>query len=371
MSIVGLQILFIIICITLIVHIFIFKNYGRRWHKSLPIHTDIAKKIAVKIVGESNPCLIVQFKIGNYHSVFLIDTGFAGAPVLNSSLLTHARGEDIDCDSAMKYAISKKPSEKLAYENLQSFLRSNKCTEYTSGCTLRLMGIGSTEEKASDMLMCSSIMLKNTSGNYVDCKELVNLPSADVFMTNNKMQSPHILTLDYLLHVSPCHLDFISGVLTIGLGVPDLLYHRSNSVFCTDEFSGGSYVGNINIAGATVRCTIDTGASITVSVSKSMLRKMKGYHTTGKSIQQMGINGEIICSDIILADITFCKRKLSDVVVFVNSNEVEDTDGYIGIGLLKAFNLLMTPESLFCHYNGSRVADTHNFSSVISNKSCT
>ena len=59
-----------------------------------------------------------------------------------------------------------------------------------------------------------------------------------------------------------------------------------------------------------------------------------------------------------------------DLPVFVNQQNVEETDGYVGLGFLKAFNLLVTPMSLFAQSNGASVASLESYSKVSRQGKC-
>lgn len=353
--------------VLLICHLYV--SYGRRLDRIPPIVTGSENRVRLHLQGGNNPCLLVKFKVKGYHSVFLIDTGFAGAPVLNSSLLKGLKSEDSSYETAFNVATQMKSNNRNNFLSVQEFTKHNKCTEYTSGCTLRLMGIGATQEKSSDMLLCPAIELEHTNGGYADCKKNVELPSSDVFMTNSDMRSPHIMTIDYLIHISPLIIDFDAQVMKYGIGMAELLASQVTFNQCTTEFSGGAFVAVVTVGGVPVRCTVDTGASVTISISNSKREKMISK-PLNKRLKQMGINGENICSDIHEADVVFCGTTIKNAVVFVNSNEVEDTDGYIGIGLLKCFNLFILENSLFCKRNSQRPSSIDDYSNVCQDGKC-
>lgn len=326
--------------------------------------------VSLSITGRINPSIIIPFKIGTYKSVFMLDTGYAGAPVLNTKIL-HIKMDENDIDAYLVKVSEVNASNDFANRNMNAFKAKNKCIDYTSGCVLRLMGIGETSEKASDMLLCPHIAMKSASCNqYVNIKKNVGIPQADVLMTNHELNSPHILTLDYLRHVAPCMLYLKSGFMTLAMGSTEFLYERAQCTHISSETVGGAYVCSINISGVSVRCTVDTGASTTICVGASVLRRMRDFKTTDAHIEQIGINSEIICSDIVRCDVEFANMSFRDLPVFVNQQNVEETDGYVGLGFLKAFNLLVTPMSLFAQSNGASVASLESYSKVSRQGKC-
>ena len=326
--------------------------------------------VSLSISGHVNPSIIVPFKIGSYKSVFMLDTGYAGAPVLNTKIL-HIKMDENDIDSYLVKVSEARASNDVAYRNMQAFKSKNKCIDYTSGCVLRLMGIGETSEKASDMLLCPHIAMKSAaSSGYLNVKKNVGIPQADVLMTNHELNSPHILTLDYLRHVAPCMLYLKSGFMTLAMGSTEFLYERAQCTHISSETIGGAYVCSINISGVNVRCTVDTGASTTICVGAPVLKRLQNYKMTNEHIEQVGINAEVICSDIVRCDVEFANMSFHDLPVFVNQQNVEETDGYVGLGFLKAFNLLVTPMSLFAQFNGAPVASLDSYDNVRRQGTC-
>ena len=133
---------------------------------------------------------------------------------------------------------------------------------------------------------------------------------------------------------------------------------RVGAVRASDTFAGGSYVSTVTVDGVALRCTVDTGASTTLCVDA---RRLLGGLATRGHIVQVGINGETVCSDVSLARVEFAGVAFEGVPVFANATGVEATDGYVGPGLLRASDLLMTPRELFATPNGEWPrASNHN-----------
>lgn len=320
--------------------------------------------IKIQISGKVNPSIAIPFRVGNYQSVFILDTGYAGAPVLNTKILD-VKFDGDDIDSYLERISHVTCSNEAANRKLDNFKTSNSCIDYTSGCVLRLMGIGETSEKASDMLLCPHIAMKSASSSeYLNVKKNVGITEADVLMTNHELNSPHILTLDYLRHLAPCVLHLRQNRMSLAMGNAEFVYERAQSHHISSETIGGAYVCALEINGVTIRCTVDTGASTTVCIGSSVLRRIKNYNQTEEHIEQIGINSEVICSEIVLANVKFCTGSFLDVPVFVNQQEVEETDGYVGLGFLQAFDLLITPVSLFAKYNGAAIASLKSYEHV-------
>lgn len=300
-------------------------------------------KVCSLFFSDSDLALYIPFRIGNYESMFLLDTGYAGAPVLNARLLPHSQKNESP-NVFMKQLVFK---NKNLQKNVQQFLDGNRCTSYTSGCMLRLMGIGTTAEKVSDMFLCPGIELK-VGGDYFQPKSETGAPIADVCMTNYEMSSPHIMTIDYLQQFSPCLIEPTKGRLSFLLGTSELVALRMQCSLFATEISGGAFVADISINNKTYKCTVDSGASTTISLSKSVSNLIG---TTQGHIQQVGINGEVVCSEVVISDVKLAGHTLKHVPVFLNTTNVEETDGYIGMGLMRSFDTLLTKTAVYIKKN--------------------
>jgi len=56
--------------------------------------------------------------------------------------------------------------------------------------------------------------------------------------------------------------------------------------------------------------------------------------------------------------------------VFANATGVGATDGYIGLGLLRAFDLLMTPRELFATPNGDKPSGLADYATAVRLGTC-
>jgi len=353
--------------------------------------------VELRVVVRANPCLVAPFRIGSYESIFVIDTGYAGAPVLNARLL-HAGATGGSAEEHARAVAAVECDSQCAHDGVRAFVEAQACTDYTSGCVLRLMGIGVTSEQASDMLLCPPVELRAlgaptgacaeaspgrngrgadapgrgggeaAGGSYVDPKASLGMPRADVLMTNREMTSPHILTLDYLLQFAPCLLRPSHGVMRLAMTPDQFLLQRAQSTAIAHELHGGAFVCDVRVNGKRLRCTVDTGASITLSVSRSKMIGLNLLATT--HVRQQGIHAEVVCSDMTLARVEFAGRAFPEMPVFVNTTEVEGTDGYIGLGVLRAFDLLLTPRVLFAAYNGAAPSDAACYAGVLRGGAC-
>jgi len=317
--------------------------------------------------GGANGCLLVPFRLGAYESSFVLDTGYAGAPVLNARLLGASRTMD---ETALRALLAPPHDAAHTYRLLQAFVQAHRCASYTSGCVLRLMGIGTTAEQVSDLLLCPPLELApaHGGGGFVQPRRAVGgAAQADVLITNGDMASLHTLTLDYLLQLAPCHLRPRAGELHLGLSALAFARARVGAVSASDTFAGGSYVSTVTVDGVALRCTVDTGASTTLCVDA---RRLPGGLANRGHIVQVGINSETVCSDVSLARIEFAGVAFEGVPVFANATGVEAIDGYVGLGLLRAFDLLMTPRELFATPNGDRPSGLAEYAAATHKGEC-
>lgn len=299
----------------------------------------------VHLAGHVNPCIAVPFRVGAYESLFVLDTGYAGAPVLNARMLHLSSNTDIE--ATLQRLAGAPGSASHAQAALTRFVHANQCAEYTSGCVLRLMGIGITAERASDMLLCPPLELRSADGGYFSVKRVLGVPQADVLVTNHEMSSPHILTLDYLIHLAPCLLAPARGVLRLAMPGSEYLYHRATAQLLADEVDGGAFMCRVAVGGVVLRCTVDTGAAATVCVAAAVADSLALRPLAPpRHMRQVGINGELVCSELRLGTVTLAGHTFADVPIFVNDGDSGGTDGYVGLGMLRAFELLVSPQAL-------------------------
>ena len=164
--------------------------------------------------AHGNEALVVDARLARAsRTLFMVDSAYAGAPVLSTSLLAvEAEGERgaAHGDVAARYRrtverLRRGVTDAARHAAVHRLLASGRCRAYTSGCTMRLMGIGATTETQADMLLCPALELDGRAPDaYVD---------ADVVVTHPLPHTPHILTVDYLLHRAPCAILPRAGLL--------------------------------------------------------------------------------------------------------------------------------------------------------------
>ena len=312
------------------------------------IHRDVGSGVEMSLLndGAGNEALIVQGTVCGEQVLFLVDTAYAGAPVLSVSYMNCVRKDRRLTRGSVRTrymrairAMQQDMSDFEMHETLNEFIGRGICKTFTSGCTMRLMGIGETSEAQSEMLLCPPITLAGKRRLGWD---------ADVFVTNPLPGSTHILTSDYLLHNGPTLLEPKRGRLTFRIDI------RTNT-FDTFEpvMVGGAFVVPMQVAGVVMDVVVDTGASTTLSIASSSAKKLTGRcRSLGRKMFQSGVNGESICSDVVTLDVAFGSTAFSAVDVLVNSQDVEGADGYVGIGILRAFDLYLSRDCVGVRPNG-------------------
>ena len=298
-----------------------------------------------------NEALVLEGTLaGHARTLFMIDTAYAGAPVLSTSYLAvqHSCGRGILSTEA-KYrqcvhALRNEVREDDRYAAVDTLLRAQTCRAYTSGCTQRLMGIGSTVEAQADMLLCDGIRFGMHKTHNVD---------ADVFVTHPLHGSVHILTCDYLLHRAPCVIR--PAARRLHLNVSPMHPMRAGFEFHEAEFVGGAFVVPMRVGGADLKIVVDTGAAAAISLGRSAVDKVA---TCAKPLPatralQSGVNGERVCSDVLTASVQIGGLHMGNAVeVFANADEVEGADGYAGMGLLRMVDLWLQPNAIGFRFSG-------------------
>lgn len=291
-------------------------------------------KTSLRLVRDAhgNEALVLRGTLSGAPMLFMIDTAYAGAPVLSTSYLAaHSDACVAGVETAYRDAVDRvrRVSVDERHAALARFLRASGCRAFTSGCTMRLMGIGTTTEAHADLLLCPALKLRDA-------------PSADdgdVFVTNPLPGSVHILTMDYLLHRAPCVLAPARARAT--WRAPPWM--RAWFDVHVPRMVGGAMSVEMRVGGAVLRVVVDTGAAAALSLSKDAASKVIECARGGGRAFQRGVNGERVCSDAFAARVHIGKWDAGIVEVFANAASVEAADGYAGMGLLRAFDLWLAP----------------------------
>lgn len=300
-----------------------------------------------------NESYIVSATVSSSRVLFMLDTAYAGAPVLSGHYLAlmkrgHASTGTVQeqWTKLRQYMSSQKRnsiSDAEIQKVIREFVQNSSCRSFTSGCTMRLMGIGSTSEAQSDMFLCPSLDIADVNDRH----------QGDVLVTNPLRGSVHILTSDYCLHRQPVVIEADPSDSSKLLLILHADKSRRGKFVSTGKvypvkLVGGAFLVPMTVGGATLQVVVDTGAAACLSISKSALHKMKtcALPKAAKRARQAGVNGEKICSDIVLCDIGLGGSVLNNVNVFVNSMDVQGADGYAGVGLLRAFDIWFTSHEI-------------------------
>jgi hypothetical protein len=302
-----------------------------------------------------NESLVAWARVAGRRALVMVDTAYAGPPVLSTSYLAlqgrcesgglpswpsageaHAR-----CTRALRAEVR----EDDRHAAIAALLRDGACRAFTSGCTMRLMGIGTTTEAQADMLLCAGVRL---AGGDPNAPAGVGGVDADVFVTHPLHGSVHILTNDFLLHRAPCVVEPRAGRLRFGL--PPLAQLRLRPTFELHPavFVGGAFAVPMDVGGVTLRIVVDTGAAAALSLGRSAADRLAtcGRGATARHATQAGVNGERVCSDVLSARVAIGSIAFEDVEVFANATEVEGAHGYAGMGLLRAVDLWLEPTAI-------------------------
>ncbi len=337
------------------------------------IQHKLSTTIKFNIVNDDNgmnESIILEAKLNNkYNTLFMLDTGYAGPPVLSSSYLAIqdkcTKGTVLERYRKSLKLIKKGITTDQRHEAVDSLLRDGKCQAFTSGCTMKLVGIGSVVEQQADMLLCPMISFKNCFNWFVTTKNSYKV-DADVLVTNPLPTSVNILTCDYLMHSVPTLIDMKNQNLCLNISSLNTMVLESTFSKIPLKMIGGAFVIPIIIGEVEVEVTVDTGAPGPVCLGKNTLKKLKKYWKAEKPrrIIQKGINGEEICSDILFSTLEIAGIKFEEVGIFANNKNVDDVDGYIGLGVLRALDILMLNDSIGFRKSGLSPRKNFDFASI-------
>lgn len=298
-----------------------------------------------------NEVLLVDAAVAGARSLMMVDTAYAGAPVLSTSYLAVqaqcARGDVQTRYRRMVTLLREEATDAARHAAVRQLVAGGRCRAYTSGCTMRLMGIGETSEAQADMLLCPAIAIDGVQASSRGV-------SADVLVTNPLRGSPHILTNDYLLHRAPCLIRPAAGLLQLGLDRLDAALLAPRFVFLAARFVGGAFVVPMRVGGAEMQIVVDTGAAAPLSLASRAAARLRTCARPARRRRtvQLGVNGERICSEMLTAPVAIAGLSLGSISLFVNSADVQGADGYAGMGLLRALDLWLEPRRIGVRLSG-------------------
>lgn len=324
---------------------------GRRRSSS----SSSARGVRVSLVRDrgGNESLVVDAVLAaRRRCLFMIDTAYAGAPVLSTSYLSSTtlpvlRSGDVGARFRAALAVGRNVGD--AAQAVRTHLLP-ACRAYTSGCTMRLMGIGTTTEAQSDMLLCPALHLDGAGRE----------DGGDVFMTHPLPGSVHILTCDYLLHRAPCVIRPHAGEMRLRVGGLEALALAPTFHFFPAVFVGGAFAVPMVVGGVTLEVVVDTGAGAALSLGSTAVAKLRDCvrPSPARRATQAGVNGERVCSDVLRARVAVGPHDVGEVEVFANDHHVEGADGYAGMGLLRAFDLWLAPDRVGFRRSGLAPRDS-------------
>lgn len=329
-------------------------------------------KLSLLDMDGMNEVLLLETMLGQRCFLFLLDTGYAGPPVLSKSYLATEDPIHLSLKERYRRIMRALPAVTEDDENvaINDYIGQSRCIPFTSGCTMKLMSIGSTQEQQADMLLCPMLRMRNVHHGMFAPKSKSNT-RADVFVTNSLKRSVHILTCDFLLHHSPCLISIGACQMELDLSPARFMSLLPQFTRIPAEFSGGSFVIPFELPnGDTLRCTMDTGAPGPICLGVDVLGKIKSCTLRDrKSLQQNGVNGERICSEIVETDLAFLGVTYK-VPVFINNSLTDGVDGYVGMAFLRAFDLLITPSDVGFRKNSRSMKTIDDFHAFASSGGC-
>ena len=320
-----------------------------------------------------NEALIIDTFIGNTSFLFLIDTGYAGPPVISKSYLAIKDPIHLNLKDRYNSILESLPgvTENDEHFAINKYIHEGNCLPYTSGCTMKLMGIGSVQEHQADMLLCPMLKIKNCKHAFHAPKKNTNT-FADVFVTNSLKGSIHILTCDFILHHSPCLICMKRQQVEFNLSPVRYVSIKPSFFTFEAKLSGGAFVVPFELEnGQVLNCTVDTGSPGPICVGANAISKLQTCVARNgrKSLQQNGVNGETICSEILETTLKFAGKSFN-TIIFVNNLPTDSVDGYVGLAFLRAFDILITKDGIGFKRNGLQMKTIDNYLNVATSKGC-
>ena len=89
-----------------------------------------------------------------------------------------------------------------------------------------------------------------------------------------------------------------------------------------------------------------------------------------KHFRQHGVNGETICSNLGTGCVKLNKLEFDNMAIIINDAEVDQIDGYVGLGFLRMFNILITTDGVFFIRNEKNARQYSEYETIARNGKC-
>ena len=306
----------------------------------------------VYTLGDAGAASLVVFaRIGALEAPMVIDTGFSGAPLLSLPWLARQK-PGTSCERVYLKTLAEldkgPPGSFECVETLDLFVKGSGVSSFTAGCSNVLQGIGGMKTVTSEMLLTPPIELQSEDGSFFVARHI----EADV-LTTTDAPTCHLLTVDFLRQNSPSLVAPSTGEMSLRLASDKADEFRRSGFLMSSELRGGAFVAEILVGGRTFRVTVDTGSPLTVSLGRRAADQVRMCHAhEAKRLVQRGINGERVCSDIVWAAVKLGASESMQLPVFLNDSDATDADGYVGLGLLRGYDLMFDESKLFAIRSG-------------------
>lgn len=343
-------------------------------------------------LDERKSCLLLAGRVRGVDSFYLIDTGYAGPPVLNTDYLeamsrsAHLRprvgrgeGPTARRDAALltmrelRSAASLHAPRGKDEGTLQRYMTATSSIDFTAGCRVRLMGISATTERHSDLILSDELLFLAPEGHFASPRSNTDLPRGEVFVTNRIASTPHILTADYIRHHAPCCLQISRSKVEWCVPNTRFLYLTSIggyvSVPCV--IVGGAYAIAIRVGGAVFRCVLDTGSESCLTIGSRSAARIGVCTDTARTASSVGVGGLRSCSRLVNAPVTLAGLDIAACPVAVSSFDTSSVDGFVGMGVLRCFEWLLTARAVFARGNGLSPASVDELSARGDGGGCT
>lgn len=298
--------------------------------------------------------LYIDMFINGVPTVFFVDTGYAGPPVINpwhqareESVIENI-GEKKWTNMTTRQRIEKCDETQgllqLTDEGLSRFVNRHTCSTYASTCTMRLAGIASDTERVTDMVLCPELVPGSTSD-----KSRGNHPEADLLVSMTMKGVTHVLTLDYLQSHVKFRIDrFNGGSRTARLSLGSGLTVPPNWKQLKTKFIHGVFAVSLNVKadGTSFKqgwFTMDTGSSAPLVVNKSFVEENSlPSSLRDRFVQQRGVNSETTCAKVLrsvtIQALTADGASISAAApVLLNDTNTMGVQGYAGLELIAAW----------------------------------
>ena len=320
---------------------------------------------------DDNESLVMEASFESGNEFFVVDTGYAGPLVLSETYLSRELQHD-DPWSQLKHRYEKATHQsnrmvttKDRKASLGRFVSKNAMMAYSTGCRMKLAGVTGIVEHRSNMITGAAVRFRCAKTRVARTPMHKTNHDSDLFVTHPLPGSTHLLTSDYLRDASPCLLNISDSKLQMRMSTTRTAAEKGRMMMQPTKIRSGAFVITVLLNNTPFDVVLDTGSSGTFSIGSNHVSRLQTCVREHRTVRQNGVSGNV-CADIVRCDLAMNGIDFGEVSVFLNDGEFNIAHGYVGLGVLRGFDILISDTEIGLRRNELPLRDSSSYATPAS-----